>query len=224
MKNTIIVGIVFFVVGGLIGFGVDWAYLARKSAEDPGQTEQENTENGEGSSLADSSANAGTVIESTSTPVAVGSPNPAVGLSLTGQVPADSGRASLPFAGASAEARPEDMTAARGNVLSVEDQKPGNMVVIQSLTMGANGWVVIYDDSNGKPSHILGAHRFNAGTYARQNVELLKGTEEGKVYYAMLHADDGDRKFDYRTDLQVKDGSDNTVMMRFVATNKSAQE
>lgn len=128
-------------------------------------------------------------------------PGATTGVSLTGQLSAAAGK----------------------NSVSVEDQKPGNNVLIQSLSLAVTGWVVIHDDNNGKPGHILGAHRFNVGTYAGQNVELLKGTEEGKVYYAMLHADDGDRQFDYRVDLPLKDETGNMVMMRFVATSKSAQ-
>lgn len=108
--------------------------------------------------------------------------------------------------------------------VSVEDQKPGDGVVIQSITLATNGWVVIHDDNSGKPGHILGAHRFNAGTYTGRDVELLQQTEEGRVYYAMLHADDGDKQFDYRVDLPVKDETGNPVMMRFVATSKSVQQ
>ena len=109
------------------------------------------------------------------------------------------------------------------NSVSVEDQKPGSLVAVQSFTLGMDGWVVIHDDVGGKPGHILGAHRFNAGTYTGRDVELLQKTEEGRVYYAMLHADDGDKQFDYRVDLPVQDGTGNAVMMRFVATAKSAQ-
>lgn len=128
-------------------------------------------------------------------------PNMIIGPSLTGQIGTRTGQ----------------------NSVSVEDQKPGNNVIVESLTLATNGWVAIHDDNNGKPGHILGAHRFNAGTYAGQNVELLKETEDGKVYYAMLHADDGDKQFDYRVDLPVKDETGNIIMMRFVATAKSAQ-
>lgn len=106
------------------------------------------------------------------------------------------------------------------NSVSVEDQEPGNSVMVQSLTLGTDGWVVIHDDMSGKPGHILGARRLNAGTYAGQSVELLKETEEGQVYYVMLHADDGDKKFDYRVDLPVKNETGNPVMMRFVAAAK----
>ncbi|MBI3442497.1 MAG: hypothetical protein HY007_01920 [Candidatus Sungbacteria bacterium] len=197
MKDTIIVGVVLFVVGGLVGFGADRVYMRRKLAASEQQMSQQIGENNQG--VAGAGVGAGG--QETGAARSNEAPSATVGPSLDGQISMSIGK----------------------NSVSVEDQKPGDTVVIQSVTLAATGWVVVHDDNGGKPGHILGAHRFNAGTYTGQNVELLKGTEEGKVYYAMLHADDGDKQFDYRVDLSVKDETGNPVMMRFVATSKSAQ-
>ena len=197
MKNTIIVGVVLFMVGALVGFGADREYMRRRSDANDTQMDQKTqegdrepakTETESGQQKADTMKDPGRAGE-------------IIGPVPTGQISASTGH----------------------NSISVEDQEPGSSVTIQSLTLGMNGWVVIHDDREGMPGHILGARRFNAGTYTGQNAELLKQTEEGKVYYAVLHADDGDRKFDYRVDLPIKDDIGNMVLMRFVATAQPAQ-
>lgn len=110
-----------------------------------------------------------------------------------------------------------------GNAIAVNDQAAGGKVDIQMVTLAKDGWVVVHGDMDGKPGGILGARRFNAGENQTGVVELLKPTEEGKVYYAMLHSDDGDRAFDYKKDLPVADPQGNAIMMRFVTTSKPGQ-
>lgn len=205
MKKTITVGIVLFIIGGLVGFGADRAYMKKKSAANDRQADQKNAENKQD---AGTESGADMAAGDSGGMSANDMPGGATGVSLTGQISAG---------------LPTGQPGAGRNAVSVEDQKPGNNVIVESLTFAVTGWAVIHDDNNGKPGHILGAHRFNVGTYTGQNVELLKGTEEGKVYYAMLHADDGDRQFDYRVDLPLKDETGNMVMMRFVATSKAVQ-
>jgi hypothetical protein len=197
MKNTITVGVILFVIGALVGLGADRIYMKRNSAPSSRQMEQNPAENKEGMAGVDLTIDQGISEESVAKkPEAIGD---MMGPSFDGPV----------------------STPGQNSVL-VDDQKPGDKVMIKSVTLETAGWVVIHDDNNAKPGHILGAHRFNAGTYTGQ-VELLKNTEEEKVYYAMLHADNGDRQFDYRTDLPTKDQIGNPVMMRFVATSKLAQ-
>ena len=105
-----------------------------------------------------------------------------------------------------------------GNAIAVNDQSPGSKVGIALVTLAGEGWVVIHDESGGKPGSILGAQRFDAGANQTGSVELLRPTEEGKVFYAMLHADDGDRQFDHEKDLPIRDLQGNAILMRFVAS------
>jgi hypothetical protein len=86
-------------------------------------------------------------------------------------------------------------------LINVVDQKPGIMVSIGSVDMPADGWVVVHEDRNGTPGNILGAQRFDAGSYAGGQIELLRTTLIGGQYYVMLHADDGDKLFDHKLDL-----------------------
>jgi len=120
-------------------------------------------------------------------------------------------------AGAAGQAASETMPVG-GDAIAVSDQAPGSKVTISLVTLIKDGWVVIHADRDGKPGNILGAQRFNAGENQKGEVELLKPTEEGKVYYAMLHADDGDKMFDHTKDTPVADPQGNVIMMRFVAS------
>ena len=112
---------------------------------------------------------------------------------------------------------------AGGNAIAVNDQLPGMTVDLSLVTLAQDGWVVVHEDRDGKPGSILGARRFSAGENQSGTVELLRVTQEGKVYYAMLHADDGDRQFDHTKDLPLRDPQGNVIVMRFVAASRPAQ-
>lgn len=103
------------------------------------------------------------------------------------------------------------------NSLSVNDQTAGNMVSVSSAVLESAAWVAIHEDNAGKPGKILGAQMFPSGTHSGA-VDLLRATTAGGVYYAMLHADDGDHAFDAAKDMPVKDAGGNPVMVKFVAT------
>lgn len=104
-----------------------------------------------------------------------------------------------------------------GNAVAVNDQAPGLRVAVAMVTLARDGWVVIHEDRDGKPGNILGAQRFGSGANQSGSVDLLRSTEEGRVYYAMLHSDDGDRAFDHAKDLPLTDPQGNVILMRFVA-------
>ena len=104
------------------------------------------------------------------------------------------------------------------NAIGAENQPPGSKVKLGSLSLEKTGWAVVHEDRDGKPGNILGAQRFAAGTYTTGEVDLLRKTTEGKAYYAMLHADDGDGKFDHKKDLPLLDASGSPLMVKFTAT------
>lgn len=110
-----------------------------------------------------------------------------------------------------------------GNAIAVNDQQPGLSVAVALVTLARDGWVVVHEDRDGKPGSILGAQRFNAGANQSGSVDLLRATEEGKVYYAMLHSDDGDRAFDHTKDLPITDPQGNVILMRFVVTTEPGE-
>ncbi len=102
------------------------------------------------------------------------------------------------------------------NSITADDQPAGTIVAI-AVKIEKESWAVIHEDVGGKPGKILGAQFFPAGTHLGK-IELLRGTDAGKKYYAMLHADDGDRAFDYTTDLPLKDMAGEPIMHAFMAT------
>ncbi|MDO8552419.1 MAG: hypothetical protein Q7S01_02700 [bacterium] len=87
---------------------------------------------------------------------------------------------------------PATSSAVGGEFVSVNDQKAGSQVQVASLTLLEMGWVGIRD----KDGRVLGAGRFEAGSYKDVNVPLLRATVAGESYQALLYVDDGDRQFD----------------------------
>ena len=103
------------------------------------------------------------------------------------------------------------------NAIDINDQ-PAGMIVTAALTvLNEQGWVAIHEDANGEPGWILGATLVFAGERNNVAVELLRATEKGKTYYAMLHDDDGDKAFDMKKDFPIKDSTGSVIMMKFVA-------
>lgn len=103
------------------------------------------------------------------------------------------------------------------NSVQAPDQPAGLRVIIDKLTVDQNSWVAIHEDIDGVPGNILGAARFDAGEYEDEVVNLLRNTEEGSTYYAMIYADDGDKEFDHEKDLPVTGSQDTPIMDVFRA-------
>jgi hypothetical protein len=102
------------------------------------------------------------------------------------------------------------------NGLLVDDQVAGKTVLVDMIVFKRPGWVAIHDDLNGTPGRILGARVFDIGTTTEGIVELLRGTEGGKSYFAMLHDDDGKYKqFDPQTDKPLLDKDGKPIMVLF---------
>jgi len=98
----------------------------------------------------------------------------------------------------------------------VKDQIAGLRVVIDSITLEGSGWVAVHEDVDGELGNILGAQRFDAGTY-KGLVDLLRNTVEGGVYHAVLYSDDGDSVFDHKKDSLITDENGNIIEAEFNA-------
>jgi len=117
--------------------------------------------------------------------------------------------------GGESDTLPSSFAGANGeNNLNVSNQVAGNKVDISSVTLSVDGWVAIHEDNDGKPSKILGARLFRAGTN-KGSVELLRNTLPGKIYYAMLHGENGDGKFDLTSDSPLKGPDSSPIMKQF---------
>lgn len=88
----------------------------------------------------------------------------------------------------------------------VATQLAGNWVTVDNLSLSKPGFVVIHEaTSNNQPGKIVGASNWvAAGT--KQDLEVKATITSGKKYFAMLHYDDGDKKFDSAKDPMATSG------------------
>ncbi len=103
------------------------------------------------------------------------------------------------------------------NRIIMSDQYPGNVVYLSSVQLAKPGWVVIHKDAAGKPGAIIGSVYLPAGTNPGK-VTLTSPMVDGQLYYAMLHNDDGDMKFDATKDMPLMDASGTAIMKPFRAS------
>lgn len=111
---------------------------------------------------------------------------------------------------------PSDTTAVNTGVNSIilSDQYPGNVVYVSSVQLANAGWVVIHKDQGGEPGAVIGQVYVGAGINPAK-VTLSSPLVDGGTYYAMLHADDGDKKWDAALDLPLKDSKGSIIMRVF---------
>ncbi|MES2088196.1 MAG: hypothetical protein V4467_04380 [Patescibacteria group bacterium] len=83
------------------------------------------------------------------------------------------------------------------NMVSVADQAATTLVRVDSVSLTEPAWVAVREDNSGALGKILGAQRFDAGTYTNVVISLLRSTEVGKTYHIVLYRDDGTKVFNY---------------------------
>ncbi len=94
----------------------------------------------------------------------------------------------------------EETSAATDVLVEVTNQAAGTRVIVDEVKADAVSWVAIRDWSAGGFGNILGAKRVDAGASSLATVELLRGTQAGRTYAAVLYRDDGDRVFNHKLD------------------------
>ena len=105
------------------------------------------------------------------------------------------------------------------DAIYASDQQPGEVVTIGFALLSRDGFVVIHDDEGG-PGAIMGASDLlSVGRTNGLRIILDVRLEQG-YYFAMLHVDDGDRKFDPTKDKPVTSNGDSAIQMRFLITNE----
>jgi hypothetical protein len=91
------------------------------------------------------------------------------------------------------------MSPASGAV-SVSDQKAGDSVLIDSVTVPPPGvWVAVREMAGSSLGNVLGAARAR-NPMSNLSVPLLRGTVPGQTYAVELYRDDGDGMFDANQD------------------------
>ncbi len=87
----------------------------------------------------------------------------------------------------------------RSDAIVVQNQAAGSQVVVTRAVFDESGWVVVHEGNGEQIGNALGALRFDEGEHSGV-VELLRATEEGEVYWAVLYRDNGDKEFSLETD------------------------
>jgi len=90
--------------------------------------------------------------------------------------------------------------------ITVEDQAPGAVVTLGSVTFPVDaGWVVVHEvNTDGSLGNILGASRYGLKeSLTPKTVELLRATTLGKTYHVVMYNDNGDKVFDKADDVPV---------------------
>ncbi|MDD5164987.1 MAG: hypothetical protein PHG25_00385 [Candidatus Pacebacteria bacterium] len=109
------------------------------------------------------------------------------------------------------------------NRVVMGDQYPGNVVYLNSAQFENPGWVVIHADNAGTPGKIIGQMYFVAGI-SPGKITLTQPMVDGVTYYAMMHSDNGDKKFDATLDLPLKDANGNIIMKVFHASSAAGAQ
>ena len=111
--------------------------------------------------------------------------------------------------------RAEMVVSTGQDVLAVGNQKAGDMVELNVVTVSANTWVAIHEEKDGKWGNVLGAKMFEPGVHLGQ-VRLLRAMAPKGVYYATLYRDDGDKDFSLDKDGGVKNAT-GPIFAKFTA-------
>ncbi|HEY4486436.1 MAG TPA: hypothetical protein VJB70_01750 [Candidatus Paceibacterota bacterium] len=105
------------------------------------------------------------------------------------------------------------------NVLVIAPQAAGNTVVISLAALSVDGWIAIHEDAGkGQLGIILGARKFSVGDYFGEPIELLRETDGGRTYFAVLHRDDGDENFNHVTEVPYINVSGDAIKEQFFVT------
>jgi len=102
-----------------------------------------------------------------------------------------------------------------GSTLTVTDQVSGGTVLIDSVLLAKDAWVVVHEDRDGMIGNILGAQYLQAGSYESVIVTLLRDTMPETRNYVTIYIDDGDRLFDYKKDSMVTNESGGPIAVAF---------
>lgn len=107
------------------------------------------------------------------------------------------------------------------NAINVSSAQAGDELTVSYALLENPGFIVIHEDEEGKPGSIVGtSDLLLAGENRDVAISLDEELVEDGIYYAMLHADDGDEEFDAMLDAPVQSLLGNPIMMMFVVTGE----
>jgi len=103
------------------------------------------------------------------------------------------------------------------NAIYVSDAKPATNVRVGFVILAGGGYVVVHQDSEGKPGAIIGnSDALPQGESRDFEITLSRESIDGETLYAMLHSENGDGAFNPAEDTPIKDDRGNIVLMNFL--------
>jgi hypothetical protein len=107
--------------------------------------------------------------------------------------------------------------------IAASKHTPAKTVVVDIVTLKNPGFVVIHEINNGQVGNVLGASSIlSAGTHENVVVEISRKSIDGEELIAMIHADNGNGKFDSEAeDPAANDASGNPVTTKFLVSNET---
>lgn len=104
------------------------------------------------------------------------------------------------------------------DMLEVQNQGAGKAVMVARATLISTvSWVAVHEDINGELGSVLGARSVAMGEYSNMYVPLLRGTTAGREYHVGIYTDNGDLKFDRKTDTLLRFDNGEMIGASFVA-------
>jgi hypothetical protein len=100
------------------------------------------------------------------------------------------------------------------DAIFVKNQPAGFTVFVEKVTFEEGGWIVIHEGTASHIGNALGALRFYEGIHSG-TVELLRSTERGNMYRAVLYRDNGDKKFDLDSDFPFLQDGNQPILTTF---------
>lgn len=86
------------------------------------------------------------------------------------------------------------------DTIAVSTQVPGSSVTIDNVYLSKPGFIDIHEStSNGQPGKSVGVSGY-LGVGAKQDLEITATLVPGGKYFAVVHVDNGDKKYTYPTD------------------------
>lgn len=105
------------------------------------------------------------------------------------------------------------------NSIIVTDQVPGNSVFFRSVTLARDGFVVVREQTNGRPGRVMGSLFVRAVANQSGNVELVSPTIEGGMYYVELYTDtNANGVFDEGVDMAITTALGQTIRVTIETT------
>lgn len=101
--------------------------------------------------------------------------------------------------------------------IEVSDQSAGKSVSVKKSKLSSLGWIAVHENINGELGNVLGARAYSTGEHFDVVVPLLRGTTAGQTYHVGIYKENGDGKFDRKTDTLLRKEDGEMIGGSFVA-------